>query len=291
MKNYILYTFLGLSTIFLFNSCEDAIDLDLGTPNVQIVIDAVINQTTDTQWIYISKSNAYLNQGQASGYKIDSVVGIVDTATRVFHEFKYLGDGKYFFVPPAANTFTSGQTYQFLMIDKNNTYVSQSKLNTPTTIDSLVFKFEPNGSFGGGKGNYLTLWAKDKPGVGDYYWIKLFRNDSFQSRASDIRIAADNSFSPGGDGDGDLFIVPIRSNLTSRPYLDTERARVEVHTITPEMFAYLNLIVTQLQNVGLFAVPPANVPTNIFCINNPNNKVVGFFCMTGKVDSGTVFVK
>lgn len=289
MKNFLYQISLLLTLSVFVSSCEDAIDLDLGNPVSQVVIDAVINQTTDTQWIYVSKSVAYLNNGQAQGHLVDSL-GILDTLNFVFHKFQMKESGKYFFVPPAANTFQFGQTYQLLIFDKQNTYVSESKLNAPTSIDSLTVKYEKNGPFGGSEGNYITLWSKDKVGVGDYYWFKLYRNDSLQSKASDIRIAIDNSTTPGGNGDGDLFIIPIRQNFSSRPYLKNETARIEILSITPEMYLYLNLINTQLQNVGLFAVPPTNVPTNIICINNPQIKLLGFFCMAGKVSSDKLVI-
>lgn len=279
------YLVLGLAFISaIFSACEDPIDLDLGTPVSQIVIDAVINQTTDTQYIYITKSIAYLDNGNYSGYEMDSV-GIVDTANSIFYKFNYKGNGVYFFVPPMANTFQYGNTYQLIARDGANTYFSQSTLNSPTEVDSFTYENRERGSFGGGKGNYVTLWAKDKVGKGDFYWFKLYRNDSLQAKAGDILIAADNSTTTGGDGDGDLFIIPIRENLTSRPYMAGETARVEILTINPEMFYYLNLISTQLNNQGLFAVPPSNIPSNIICINNPDNKVLGFFSMVGKVST------
>lgn len=289
MTKNTLYLLLTAFT-FLISACEDPIDLDLGAPVSQVVIDAVIDQTADTQWIYVSKSSAYLDNNNASSYELDTI-GIVDTTNFTFYQFTSQNNGKYFFVPPAANTFKYGQTYQLLIRDKGNTFVSQSKLNSPTTIDSLTVKYEKNGPFGGNEGNYITLWAKDKIGVGDFYWFKLYRNDSLQSRASDIRIAVDNSTTQGGSGDGDLFIIPIRQNFSSRPYKAGETARIEILSINPEMYIYLNLIQVQLQNVGLFAVPPTNVPTNIICINNPNQKVLGFFSMVGKVSSEEITIR
>lgn len=284
MKKYTSIIFTVIALVFALSSCEDPIDLDLGSPVEQIVIDAVINQTTDTQYIYITRSMAYLDNGNYKGYEMDSV-GILDTNSMVFHKFTYSGNGVYYFVPPAANTFTTGNTYQLIARDGADTYFSQSKLNSPTSIDSFTYEYKERGSFGGGKGNYVTLWAKDKPGKGDFYWFKLYRNDSLQAKAGDIRIAADNSTTTDGNGDGDLFIIPIRENLTSRPYKSGESARVEILSITPELFYYLNLIGTQLNNQGLFAVPPSNIPGNIICINDQNKKVLGFFCMTGKVST------
>jgi hypothetical protein len=270
-------------------SCEDPIDLDLGKPAEQLVIDAVINETTDTQFIYITKSQGYLNNGLPKGYEVDSV-GIVDTANFLFHKFTYKGNGVYYFVPPSANTFQYGRDYQLVVRDGSNTYASQSRLNAPTAVDSFVYKFQDEDGFGSGKGYRMILWAKDKVGKGDFYWFRLYRNDSLQARASDITIAIDNAFNRDGTGDGDLFIVPIRESFVQRPYKSGETARMEILSITPEMYLYLSLITTQLQNQGLFAVPPSNIPSNIFCINNFDKKVLGFFCMTGKVSTPKVVI-
>lgn len=287
MKNIFNIFILALSALSLA-SCEDSIDLDLGAPVEQLVIDAVIDQTTDTQFVHITKSIAYLNNGNYTGVQVDTV-GILDTSSNTFHNFTYKGNGWYFFVP-APNTFTYGNTYQLIVRDGADTYFSQSKLNSPTIIDSLTSAYDKFIPFNGGEGNFVTLWSKDKPGKGDYYWFKLYRNDSLQLSKSDIRIANDNSTTPGGNGDGDLFIIPIRQNFTSRPYKSGETARIEILSITPEMYLYLNLINTQLNNEGLFAVPPSNVPSNIVCINNQDKKLLGFFCMTGKVSTAKLTI-
>jgi len=284
MKNTLVYSTLFTVFIALLSACEDPIELDLGAPVEQIVIDAVIDQTSDTQFIRITRSLPYLDNGNYKGYEMDSV-GILDTSAMVFHKFTHKGDGVYFFVPPVPATFTIGNTYQLIARDGSDTYFSQSKLNAPTSIDSFTYAYKESGSFGGGKGNYVTLWAKDKPGKGDFYWFKLYRNDSLQATAGDILIASDNSVTSGGSGDGELFIIPIRENLTSRPYTSGETARVEILCITPELYYYLNLISTQLNNQGLFAVPPSNIPSNIICINDQSKKVLGFFSMAGKVST------
>jgi hypothetical protein len=288
MKKLFYIFITGFASLTFLSSCEDSIDLDLGAPVEQLVIDAVIDQTSDTQFIRITKSISYLDNGNYKGVQLDTV-GIVDTASNTFHVFNYKGDGWYYFVPPA-NTFKVGNTYQLLIRDGSNTYFSQSELHAPTTIDSLTYNFEELGKFGGGKGNYITLWAKDKPGKGDYYWFKLYRNDSLQMKASDIKIAIDNAFNTDGNGDGDLFIIPIRENFTSRAYQSGETARIEILSIPQELYIFLNLVTTQLNNQGLFAVPPTNIPSNIVCVNNPNKKLLGFFSMVGKVSTNKLTI-
>jgi hypothetical protein len=288
-KQNIFFAFTLIIALF-FSACEDPIDLDLGAPTEQLVIDAVINQTADTQFIYVSKSMAYLNNGNYQSYQLDSI-GIIDTASKTYFPFQYKGKGVYYFVPPAANTFQIGHTYQLLAADKGQVYFSQSELHQPVNIDSFTYKYQEQGPFGGSKGYYVTLWAKDNVGVGDHYWFRVYRNDSLQSKPTDIIIAEDNSTTPDGKGDGDLFIVPIRENLTPSPYRIGDKVRVDVHAITPEMYYYLNLISTQLNNTGLFAVPPSNIPGNIFCLTNSKTKVLGFFCMTGKVSTPEIVIQ
>jgi hypothetical protein len=290
MRKNIFRLSFAIIAALTFSSCEDSIELDLGAPVDQIVIDAVINQTADTQFIKISKSIAYLSNGNYKGYEMDTV-GILDTSSFEFHQFTYKGNGVYYYVPSSSNVFKFGNTYQLIAKDGADTYFSQSTLNSPTSIDSFTYSYKERGSFGGPKGNYITLWAKDKIGKGDFYWFRLYRNDSLQSKVGDILIAQDNSTTSDGKGDGDLFIVPIRDNFTSRPFISGESARIEILSITPELYYYLNLISTQLNNTGLFAVPPSNIPSNIICINDQKKKVLGFFSMVGKVSTQKLMIK
>lgn len=276
-----------ISTSLIFVSCEDPIDLDLGEAKIQIVVDAVINQTTDTQFINITQSLPFLSSSTYSGVTADTVA-IFDASNFAYYEFTHLGGGKYFYVPNQGD-FDTGKTYQLYIRHGANTYVSQSHLHSPVTIDSFVAKYEENGRFGNVKGTYTTLWAKDKKGVGDYYWFRTYINDSIQARPGDIITAADNAFNGDGTGDGELFIVPIRENL-SRPLRSGDQVRVEVLTITEDLFYFLFLVRDQLNNQGLFAVPPTNIPSNVFCINNNDVKVLGNFTMCGKAETQVINV-
>src|SRR5690606_21449845 len=105
----------------------------------------------------------------------------------------------------------------------------------------------------------------------------------------DIITAADNAFNGDGTGDGELFIVPSRENL-SRPLRSGDQVRVEVLTITEDLFYFLFLVRDQLNNQGLFAVPPTNIPSNVFCINNNDVKVLGNFTMCGKAETQVINV-
>jgi cobyrinic acid a,c-diamide synthase len=65
---------------------------------------------------------------------------------------------------------------------------------------------------------------------------------------------------------------------------------VEIHSITPEAFNFLNQVVIQIDRPGgfseLFAAPLANVSTNISNMNSNGKPVVGFFCVSAVSTAG-----
>ncbi|MBC7425147.1 MAG: DUF4249 domain-containing protein [Bacteroidia bacterium] len=283
MNKQYFFIFLLLGLPLFFSSCEDSVDVDLGPPQIQLVVDAVINNSKDTQFIYLTKTIGFLNNGRYPGYQADSVM-IIDTAgpARIFN---YSGNGTYFYVVPAGLNFKTGNTYGLYIKDGPDSYYSLSKLNRVPPIDSLIVRYKEE-EFGQKAGYEAEMYAKDIAGVGDFYWLKLYRNDSFQS--SSINISQDGAFVGSTAGDGDRFIPPIAKlalNSFSRPYKSGETIKLELLSINPELYFYLNEITTQLNNQGLFATPPANVSGNIFCLNNEKKKVLGFFSMCGKSEA------
>jgi hypothetical protein len=52
---------------------------------------------------------------------------------------------------------------------------------------------------------------------------------------------------------------------------------VEVRSISADAFDFLGQLRTQLTNGGLFATPPANLPTNVINTNANGRTATGFF--------------
>jgi hypothetical protein len=113
------------------------------------------------------------------------------------------------------------------------------------------------------------------------------------SKPSEINIAYDAGFSPGGSFDGITFIPPIRDiNPTDldeddqplAPYEIGDSVYVEIHSITYQSFTFLSQVITQTDRPGgfgeLFSTPLANVSTNITTVNSGPLKAVGFFTVS-----------
>lgn len=279
---------IAVLAITLFSGCEDVIQVDVVNKSPKIVVDAFVNNQSDTQTIRLTRSIGYFDSTGKEPAIANAQVAIVDQTTSIpkLFVFKYAYNGKYQFVPNklTADTFSIGHDYALLVVVDKDTLVSFSKLNPTTVIDSLhLVDVVGNGPPINTTGKYVELYANDRVGQGDFYWIKTFRNDTFSNSINQLNISADMGNTSNGQ-DGKLFIYPVRYNQVNdflRSYKTGETVRLEIHSINAVVFAWFNLVINENRNGGLFATPPANIFSNIISFN-PNKKVSvgGCFCMS-----------
>ncbi|NBV36397.1 MAG: DUF4249 domain-containing protein [Bacteroidetes bacterium] len=279
---------IAVLAITLFSGCEDVIQVDVVNKSPKIVVDAFVNNQSDTQIIRLTRSIGYFDSTGKEPAIANAQVAIVDQTTSIpkLFVFKYAYNGKYQFVPNklTGDTFSIGHDYALLVVVDKDTLVSFSKLNPTTVIDSLhLVDVVGNGPPINTTGKYVELYANDRVGQGDFYWIKTFRNDTFSNSINQLNISADMGNTSNGQ-DGKLFIYPVRYNQVNdflRSYKTGETVRLEIHSINAVVFAWFNLVINENRNGGLFATPPANIFSNIISFN-PNKKVSvgGCFCMS-----------
>jgi hypothetical protein len=91
-----------------------------------------------------------------------------------------------------------------------------------------------------------------------------------------MNLAYDAAFGPGSDGVS--FIAPIIFRLSPERFNKGDEIRIELHSIGIATWYFMTLAQNEMQNDGLFARPPANVPTNIENTDkNSKNKALGWF--------------
>ncbi len=265
----IQFVFIALISI-VFYGCERAIPFDLGASANQVVIDAFLNNTSDTQFIYVSKTVGYLESGKNKKYNIDSM-SIIDLNDSQVYVFKSVSQGVYFY-KPTTDSFRLQHHFILYIKDNNNEYYAHSFMNRTSVIDSIYY--EHDSRFSSSPNYQVNIKAKDPVGKDDLRWIKNYRNDTL---ASLLVLAYDNSFVASEEGDGQQYIVPLS---TFYDYRSGDIARVELYSLNLECYYYLKQINTQLNaTTGLFAQPVANVYGNIINKTNAENKVLGFFNM------------
>lgn len=295
-------------SVIVVISCERVVDLELNEADPILVVDAWISREALPQEIRLTLTRDYYDRTTPPGVR-EAEVSITDENGKAY-EFVELDSGIYRWQPlNEIDTFGEIGLAYFLEISfEGNNYSSVSIMTDAPKIDSITFRFE-EGVFGFPDSYFGEFWARDLEGPDDAYWIKSWKNGQYLGRPSEINIAYDGAFSRGGGGDGLLFIQPIRDGVNpfdqedgdfKPPFmiylpekndtidfhyevsdtLQNDSLYVEIHSISPEAFFFLNQVISETSREGgfgeLFATPMANVITNIES-ESQDVRVVGFF--------------
>jgi hypothetical protein len=280
-KAYPFYILLILASVVSLTGCEDVIDLKTETGPAQLVVDGWITDQAGPQTIRLTLSAAYFNNGPATT-AVGAQVLVTDNEGTEY-PFSYNPEKKaYQWTPPQDTVVLGhiGRTYTLTIQYEGETYVATNQINRVPPIDSLVYeeeKFPIKPDKGPQEGYIAQFYARDFLGLGDTYWIKPLKGGKLNgTEASAISLAFDGAFSPGSPSDGLIFIQPLRQSITVNGLFSAgDTAGVELHSITPETYYFLLQVRQESANGGIFAVPPANIPTNI---RNTNGKqALGFF--------------
>jgi hypothetical protein len=145
-------------------------------------------------------------------------------------------------------------------------------MNRVPPIDSILYEFdEASGRQSDDnspkEGYDAQFYARDAPGAGDCYRIKFYRNDKLFNGPDNLTLVYDAGFQKGAMTDGLMFIRPIRRSISPQLYLDKDKIRVEIWSITEDEFNFYSQARLELNNAGLFSRPAANIPTNIKNLN------------------------
>ncbi len=270
---------LSLFCSFALYSCETVIDADLDEGPAQLSVDARITDEPGEQRIRLTQTSPYLQNGAAIP-ATGALVGIRDSKGRVYEFTDPDKDGYYSWKPATARDTLGrvGETYTLGVQYQGEQYISASRMNRVPQIDSLFFTEEKINPLSDKTGFQAEFYAKDIPGAADYYRVKFFRNGQLQNRPNDLITVYDAGFNANGDTDGLFFIRPIRQSINPDEfYARNDTVRVELQSITPEAFFFFLELRTQITNGGLFASPPANVPTNIRNLSATGKAATGFF--------------
>ncbi|MCY1548846.1 hypothetical protein D9M68_849800 [compost metagenome] len=66
--------------------------------------------------------------------------------------------------------------------------------------------------------------------------------------------------------------------INSGLFVDRDKVTVELHSIPLDAYYFLYQVQSETNNGGIFATPPANIPSNVFNLNpESTEKAVGLF--------------
>lgn len=281
---------LGLLVLGL-TSCEDPIDINLQTGPSQLAVDGWLTDQPGPQTIKLTKTTGYFDAAQPPA-ALGATVIVADEDS-VIHEFIDLkGNGNYVWTPKNGEKFGKiGKRYLLGIRYEGQEYYSISQMRRVPPVDSIVFREQKPNPLEDRIAYQGEFYATDLPSETDYYWIRTYRNGKRLDGTNNIVVSYDGSFNNSANTDGLLFIQPIRWSMNPDSlYNMNDSVKVEVLSITPDAFYFFLQLSTQINNGGLFASPPANVPTNILNTNATGPKAVGFFGVSA-LSSRTVKVE
>lgn len=276
--------------LFTLTGCEDPIDIKLDTGPSQLAVDGWLTRQAGPQTIRLTRTTGYFDAAlppAATG----ATVTVTDDKGKVYSFVDRKNEGNYAWVPAKGDTFGRvGGTYQLTIRYEGEEYRATSEMRRVPAVDSITFSKQKINPLEDKEGYLGEFFATDPSNGTDYYWIRTYTNNKLLDDASDILVSYDGSFNASGNTDGLLFILPVRLSINvDTLFRMNDTVRVDVLSITPDAFYFFQQLSTQINNGGLFATPPANVPTNVLNVNSKGPKAVGYFGVSA-VGSRTVTV-
>lgn len=274
MKFINKYIFL-LIIVFSVASCERVIDLDIPPGEALPYLDAWITTKPGVQTIKFLKATGYTSSQDPAPVP-DATISVTDLTSSQTYAFNYQ-NGSYTYDAGVTSIGVVGHSYRLNIAWKGEQFEAFNEIKRVPAIDSITVKFEEVKS-DKKEGYYAKLWAKDLPGATDYYWIRTYRNDSLNYYVPEM-VTTDASFSEN-ISDGFEFIPPFRDGITSgeKPYIKGDKVKVVLRSLNKATHDFMEQLLTQITNDGLFSKVLSNVPTNV---NNKQTtgptKIYGWF--------------
>ncbi len=258
------------------------IELELEEGKTQLVVDAFLTDTEELQTIEMQLSAPYFDNSLPEGYT--KANPLVYGPNQEVYSFTHKGNGVYQYDPATQGKLDSvGFTYRLEFTYQGVNYQSTSTLQPVPPIDSMTVAFE-EAELGAEEGYYTQFWARDFEGRKDYYWIKPFRNGEavYADDPSFVILSEDAAF--GGEGaDGFIFILPLRAIITDaeNPFVEGDVSSVQLYSLNEDVYEFLDQVVIQSTDGGLFSTPVANIQSTIKdASGQPQSEVLGVFSLS-----------
>lgn len=243
----------------LVSACEEKIDIDLNSVAPKVVIEGAIRSDQGPYSVKVTRTVNYYGTFQedfVSGARlvVSDNAGNIDT-------LKEVRPG-YYETTTLVGTF--GRTYTLNALVNGNSYTASEYLQPINPIDTLTFRYD-SGSLFMDPGYYVTFYAQETPGRGNYYQNRFWINDSLLNHPTDYLFSNDDLF----DGSFVFFEFPFTCKLG-------DTVVVEVRSISK---AYYDFLITVLQETNNSGSPFSSMPDNL--AGNISNEGLGYFSSFG----------
>jgi hypothetical protein len=264
-----------MKKIFLFAivigtliACEEPYQIEQDTSDVKIVIEGLLTNRADMQYIKVSRTADFYTAGDAPRVS-DALISVTDDLGNVVEYVHNPGNsedssGYYFPANPFAGEI--GRTYQLSVTVDGVVYNASDKLSSITPIDSLTIRLDAEEQADPedqGRFYEVLIFVKEPQDEENFYLFKFYRNDSLAyDNHTDIYYSDDKLLQENIDG------IPAPSHFAFN-----DLARVEAYSLSRQGYVFYNDLSSLLNNDsgGMFGPIPATPRTNL------TNGALGFF--------------
>lgn len=279
-RNSAVLKFLSLLFIFIigttFSGCRELVEIDLPNQNPQLVIEAEITDSPGPHYVKLSLSQEYFSKDELPPVE-NAIVTIRDNEGQE-EILTQLEPGLYITQNLKG---INGRTYTLTIEWNGNLYQGKDTLLEEAVIDSLEYRFFPSNPPLLEEGFYIIAYGSLPQGRNNFYRFKVFENDSLYNGRSDLFVQSDEFL-------GDTESISLRFPYA---FQENDKVRIEMYTITEDMYQYYRELITLLFNDGgLFSPPPQNPVSNISNLTNPAEPPLGYF-QVASLTNGTIKIE
>lgn len=255
MKNIFFIIF----SLFLFNSCEKEIDLDLEDQSGNIVIEGNITDQAGPYFVKITKSVAFTESNQYPAVENAEVVLSDDTGQT--ETLQYIGNGTY---QTSGFAGQPGRIYTLKILAEGKEYISQSTMPEAVAFNNLV----QDSFIVGGETSYTLLPVfTDPPVLGNRYLFTYTVNNNPKKFFSEFSDNVNN----GMVNQRPLLLPNDDEEADDIKVVTGDTVYVEMQCIDNKVYTYYSALL-QLSGGGPGGgITPANPPSNI------SNGALGYF--------------
>ena len=290
-KNYPRYLYYiviaSVSFLGLF-ACEERININTEASPPRLVIYGYITTDTTQQAVSITRSTGYFVTTKPEGISNATVSISCDSEVFELKESSeeqgiYLTSPDVYGIP--GKTYTLHAAVDFNGDGNREEYEATSYLPFPVTLDSAAIVPSPILS------NHLQalVWGSlPEEGIG-YFSFHLFRNGiALNDSLRGFQIVQDDYVANKKIVALPVFLIDQEDEQEKLSPGDT--VTVQVESLTSEYATFIDNARTELRGpIPLFGGPPANVKTNIQCLDaNSKTGISGFFTAYSKRRVSTV---
>ncbi|RAK64177.1 DUF4249 domain-containing protein [Hymenobacter edaphi] len=265
MKRFPFFLTLLTAGLALLSSCTDVVDVELPEPEPLLAVEGNITDQPGPYTIRLTKTGPYFQDQEPPVVRgAELVLSANDGTTETLRE---TAPGVY---QTRQLQGKIGQHYVLSIKAEGQHYRAATEIKRIPGIDGLSQQYKQNEP-GWDNGIYAFYNGPELPGAGDYYRFKIFLNGELQNDPDDL-VVRDDALVDG------RYIGGIE--LNSEPLQPGDSVRVQLLSLPQDYYYFLNEMFTQINNVGLFSSPPANVRSNVVNVDPAGPKAVGYFAGT-----------